>query len=78
MPFQRTGDECRAGRGRACIVWGRFVKFEVVADPLEAACDTDIATGRPALPTPLGTTHVMAKYSPYEMVSPWPPGSPST
>ena len=36
--------------------------------------ETDITTGRPALPTPPGRYHVMAKYSPYEMISPWPPG----
>lgn len=34
-----------------------------------------VTTGRPELPTPPGVYHVMAKYSPYEMISPWPPGS---
>jgi L,D-transpeptidase-like protein len=37
---------------------------------------TFVTTGNPALPTPTGTYQVMAKYHPYEMVSPWPPGSP--
>ncbi len=31
-------------------------------------------TGRPGLATPVGTTQVMAKLSPYKFVSPWPKG----
>jgi hypothetical protein len=37
---------------------------------------TYITSGNPALPTPTGTYTIMAKYHPYEMVSPWPVGSP--
>ena len=37
---------------------------------------TYVATGRPALPTPPGVYHIFAKYSPYEMISPWPRSSP--
>lgn len=37
---------------------------------------TVVATGRPELPTPRGTFHIMAKYAPYKFVSPWPKGSP--
>lgn len=37
---------------------------------------TYVTTGNPALPTPTGSYQVMAKYHPYEMISPWPPGSP--
>jgi lipoprotein-anchoring transpeptidase ErfK/SrfK len=37
---------------------------------------TLVTTGRPALPTPRGTFHVMAKYSPYQFISPWPKSSP--
>ena len=37
---------------------------------------TPVATGRPQLPTPTGTYHFFAKYSPYTFVSPWPVGSP--
>jgi lipoprotein-anchoring transpeptidase ErfK/SrfK len=37
---------------------------------------TLVATGRPALPTPRGTFHIMAKYSPYQFISPWPRSSP--
>jgi lipoprotein-anchoring transpeptidase ErfK/SrfK len=36
---------------------------------------TYVATGRPALPTPVGVYHVFRKYSPYQMISPWPYGS---
>lgn len=38
--------------------------------------DTVIGTGRPELPTLLGTYHVFYKTSPFHMVSPWPYGSP--
>lgn len=37
---------------------------------------TAIMSGRPALPTPLGTFHVFAKLSPTTFYSPFPPGSP--
>ena len=35
-----------------------------------------VTTGRPELPTPHGTYTVFARYTPYEMISPWPGGSP--
>ena len=35
-----------------------------------------VATGRPALPTPPGVYHIFARYSPYQMISPWPKSSP--
>ena len=38
--------------------------------------DTVVTTGRPELPTPPGDYHIMNKQSPYESISPWPPGSP--
>lgn len=38
--------------------------------------DTIVATGRPELPTVTGTFRILAKYSPYEFISPWPRGSP--
>lgn len=37
--------------------------------------NTLVTTGRPSLPTVLGTFHILVKYSPYCMRSPWPPGS---
>ena len=37
---------------------------------------TLITTGRPELRTDLGTFHIFAKYSPYQFISPWPPGNP--
>lgn len=37
---------------------------------------TAITSGRPELATPTGTFYVMAKLSPYKMVSPWPKDSP--
>jgi lipoprotein-anchoring transpeptidase ErfK/SrfK len=41
-----------------------------------AVLTTLVATGRPALPTPPGVYHIFARYSPYQMISPWPYGSP--
>jgi lipoprotein-anchoring transpeptidase ErfK/SrfK len=35
-----------------------------------------VTTGRPALPTDVGTWHVFYKAPAYKMISPWPPGSP--
>lgn len=37
---------------------------------------TLVTTGNPVLPTPVGNYSIMAKLSPFEFVSPWPPGSP--
>lgn len=37
---------------------------------------TYVTTGNPALPTPVGSYSVMTKQSPFEFISPWPPGSP--
>ncbi|HXO59744.1 MAG TPA: L,D-transpeptidase family protein [Candidatus Acidoferrum sp.] len=41
-----------------------------------AILTTFVATGRPQLPTPPGVYHIFARYSPYQMISPWPYGSP--
>jgi hypothetical protein len=38
--------------------------------------ETDVTTGRPELPTPAGNYHIFYKTSPYQMISPWPYGSP--
>ena len=37
---------------------------------------TPVTTGRPALPTPTGRFHVFYKTTPFQMISPWPQGSP--
>lgn len=37
---------------------------------------TPVTTGRPALPTPVGSYRIEAAYSPFTFYSPWPPGSP--
>jgi lipoprotein-anchoring transpeptidase ErfK/SrfK len=41
-----------------------------------AVLKTPVTTGRPALPTPIGSYFVHYRASPYTFVSPWPPGSP--
>jgi lipoprotein-anchoring transpeptidase ErfK/SrfK len=40
-----------------------------------AVRETPITTGRPALPTPVGSYFVHYRASPYTFTSPWPPGS---
>ena len=37
---------------------------------------TPVTSGRPQLPTPTGTFHIFYKKSPFQMISPWPLGSP--
>ena len=37
---------------------------------------TPVTTGRPALPTPVGSYRIEAAYSPFTFHSPWPAGSP--
>jgi lipoprotein-anchoring transpeptidase ErfK/SrfK len=41
-----------------------------------AVLKTPVTTGRPALPTPIGSYFVHYRASPYTFISPWPPGSP--
>ncbi len=40
-----------------------------------AVLKTPVTTGRPALPTPIGSYFVHYRASPYTFTSPWPPGS---
>jgi L,D-transpeptidase catalytic domain len=40
-----------------------------------AVMTTPVTTGRPALPTPIGSYVVHYRASPYTFISPWPPGS---
>lgn len=37
---------------------------------------TYVTTGNPSLPTPIGTYTILAKFHPYQFISPWPKGSP--
>jgi hypothetical protein len=45
-------------------------------DGTHLVLQTYVTTGNPSLPTPLGTFHILAKYHPFEFISPWPQGSP--
>jgi lipoprotein-anchoring transpeptidase ErfK/SrfK len=36
---------------------------------------TFVTTGNPSLPTPVGSYTILARYSPFEFISPWPEGS---
>jgi lipoprotein-anchoring transpeptidase ErfK/SrfK len=45
-------------------------------DGTKLVLQTLVTTGNPNLPTPTGHFTVLAKYHPYEFVSPWPQGSP--
>ncbi len=37
---------------------------------------TPVTTGRPALPTPVGSFDIAWRQSPYTFISPWPQGNP--
>src|SRR5690349_6538451 len=43
----------------------------------KAVYNTAVMTGRPELPTLVGTYHIFAKESPTTFYSPWPKGSPN-
>lgn len=45
-------------------------------DGVRLALRTFVTTGNPSLPTPEGTFSIIGKFSPFEFISPWPPGSP--
>ena len=45
-------------------------------DGSQEVLTTLVTTGNAALPTPLGQFPILARYSPFTMVSPWPPSSP--
>ena len=59
---------------------GKVIVVSIAQQQLTALQDgtivltTKVATGRPALPTPTGTFHIMSKSAPYKFVSPWPRG----
>jgi len=63
------------GPGKVIVVSIQDQEMEVMQDGV-VVLDTLVTTGRPALPTPPGQWTVTAKYTPYEMISPWPKGSP--
>lgn len=61
---------------------GKIIVVSISQEELDAYdngqlfVSTPVATGRPQLPTLLGTYHIFGKYSPYRFISPWPVGSP--
>jgi L,D-transpeptidase catalytic domain len=69
-----TGQILFPGDGKKIIVsLSRESLYAYDGDHL--ALQTLVTTGNPALPTPTGTSSVMAKYHPFEFISPWPAGS---
>jgi lipoprotein-anchoring transpeptidase ErfK/SrfK len=62
------------GPGKVIVVSIPNQELEALQDGV-VLLDTLVTTGRPSLPTPVGSFAVMAKYSPYHMISPWPPGN---
>lgn len=59
---------------RIIVVLSQETLYAVQGD--KVVVKTYVTTGNRELPTPTGTYHIMAKYHPYEMISPWPVGSP--
>jgi lipoprotein-anchoring transpeptidase ErfK/SrfK len=79
---QAVGADLAANRCGHPVPAGHVITLDLTAQEVvfyEDACAVKAApvtTGRPALPTPTGSFTVFAKFSPYVMHSPWPPGSP--
>ena len=70
-----TGQRIYPGGGKLIIVsLARQTLYAYDGDKL--VLQTLVTTGNPNLPTPPGSYHILARYHPYEFVSPWPPGSP--
>ncbi len=66
----------------ASYISGKHIVISLSRQHLDAydnganVISTDVTTGQPTLPTPLGTYSVIAKASPTTFYSPWPYGSP--
>ena len=76
LPARRTAPSKSTGPS------GKAVVIRLEAQTLTAYLNgkpvlrTPVTTGRPTLPTPVGSYHIEAAYSPFTFHSPWPPGSP--
>ncbi len=70
-----TGQILYPNQGKTIIV--SLSHQELYAyDGVKLVLQTVVTTGNPALPTPAGSFTVLAKYHPFEFISPWPEGSP--
>jgi lipoprotein-anchoring transpeptidase ErfK/SrfK len=74
-PFSGTTPTAHASSGKVIVInlshqW--LYAYENGAQVFNTA----VMTGRPDLPTPIGTYYVFAKLSPTTFYSPWPVGSP--
>ncbi|MGI8550894.1 MAG: L,D-transpeptidase family protein [Dehalococcoidia bacterium] len=70
-----TGQALFPGDGKRIIVsLSRQTLYAYAGDHL--VLQTFVTTGNPNLPTPVGNYTVMAKYHPFQFISPWPLGSP--
>jgi hypothetical protein len=70
-----TGQEVYPGDGKQIFVsLSRQTLYAY--DGTRLVQQTFVTTGNPNLPTPAGSYTIIAKYSPWEFISPWPPGSP--
>ncbi len=73
LAAHRCGHPVPAGHAIALDLTAQEIVFYDGGCAVRAAA---VTTGRPALPTPTGSFSVFAKFSPFVMRSPWPPGSP--
>ena len=85
LAFATAGAQHYAGRVHATLMGGmpaHAIVVSVAAQRLWAyqqgnvVLNTVVTTGRPALPTDVGTMKVLWKSAPWKMHSPWPKGSP--
>jgi lipoprotein-anchoring transpeptidase ErfK/SrfK len=69
-----TGQQLFPGEGKRVIV--SLSRQTVYAyEGTKLLLQTYVTTGNSNLPTPLGSYTIMAKYHPFEFISPWPAGS---
>lgn len=73
---QSVADYSGIGLVRRRVVVSLSRQRMVVYDGARVVETTLVTTGNKALPTPLGTYHIIEKLHPFTFISPWPPGSP--
>jgi L,D-transpeptidase catalytic domain/FG-GAP-like repeat len=82
LPYEGLFTKPQCGIPASVLRPGKLIVISLTCQELNAfqdgnlVMDTPVTTGRPALPTLPGWTQVYAKNHPFEMISPWPYGSP--
>ncbi len=76
LPARRTAPSKSTGPSAKAVVVRLEAQTLTAYLNGKSVLHTPVTTGRPSLPTPIGSYHIEAAYSPFTFTSPWPPGSP--